>query len=217
MDDLTGPPRARPGSELPLLEQLVVERADAARNRQAILESARRLVATEGVFSIEDVARAAGVGVGTIYRRFGDRAGLAYAVVGLFELDLQKRFLYGPPPLGPGAPPAERLRTFLHELVDRVETQRELLVAAETGSPTVRYETGAYTFRRAHLVYLIGLLRPAASAGYLADALLAAVSATLITYQRTRRGYSVADVKSGIDDLLALIHPADRTGPKESE
>ncbi|WP_261561367.1 TetR/AcrR family transcriptional regulator [Frankia tisae] len=205
MAEQVGPPRPRPGTELPLLGDLVVERADAARNRAAILEAARCLVATEGVFSVEDVARAAGVGVGTIYRRFGDRAGLVYAVVGLFELELQKRFVYGPPPLGPGAPPAERLRAFLHARVDAVETQRALLVSAETSSPTVRYETGAYTFHRVHLVYLIGQIKPRANAAYVADALLAAVAATLITYQRTYRGYSVAGIKAGIDDLLDLV------------
>jgi AcrR family transcriptional regulator len=205
MDEQVGPPRPRPGTELPLLGGVVVERADAARNRAAILESARRLVATEGVFSVEDVARAAGVGVGTIYRRFGDRAGLAYAVVGLFELELQKRFVYGPPPLGPGAPPPERLRAFLHARVDSVEAQRALLVSAESGSATARYETGSYVFHRVHLSHLIGQIKPGANCGYVADALLAAVAATLVTYQRTYRGYSVAEIKAGIDDLLSLI------------
>jgi AcrR family transcriptional regulator len=199
------PPAPRPGPELRVLGRPPVERADAARNRQAILDAARHLVATEGAFSVEEVARAAGVGVGTIYRRFGDRAALAYSVVGLFELDFQKRFIYGPPPLGPGAPPAQRIRAFLRALVDNITAQEALLVSAEVGSATTRYETGAYSAHRIHLAYLIGLLKPHANAAYLADALLAPFSATLVTYQRTHLGLSAADIKSGLDDLLELL------------
>ena len=70
MVDPVGPPRPRPGSELPLVEQLVVERADAARNRQAILESARRLVATEGT---AEVLRRNGIEVG-IVAKYSEKA-----------------------------------------------------------------------------------------------------------------------------------------------
>ncbi|MDR0359848.1 MAG: TetR/AcrR family transcriptional regulator, partial [bacterium] len=66
------------------------ERADAARNRQRILDSARRLVAQGAAsVSIDDVAAAAGVGKGTVFRRFGDRAGLFVALLGEVERDLQ--------------------------------------------------------------------------------------------------------------------------------
>lgn len=112
------------------------ERADAARNRRKILDAAARLVAAEGAagLSLDLVAKAADVGVGTVYRRFGDRAGLVFA---LLE-DRERRFrekLDGPPPLGPGAPPGLRVRAFLHALVDLVEEQRELLLLAEASSP----------------------------------------------------------------------------------
>jgi AcrR family transcriptional regulator len=205
MPDFPGSPAPRHDFELPVLDQFPVERADAARNRKVILDAARRLVAVGDSFSVEEVAHAAGVGVGTIYRRFGDRAGLAYAVVGLFEFEFQKQFIYGPPPLGPGAPPAERIRAFLQAMVDKVEAQRGLLVSAEISSATARYETGAYSAHRVHLAFLIGLLRPHADAGYLADALLAPFSATLIAYQRTHRGLSATEIKSGVNDLLELL------------
>ena len=65
--------------ELPLLQPDPTprERADAARNRARILAAAEELVAEQGIeaVSMEDVARAACVGTGTLYRRFGDRAG----------------------------------------------------------------------------------------------------------------------------------------------
>lgn len=57
-------------------------RADAARNRQAILEAARQVYAQQGLEAPMDaVARTAGVGIGTVYRHFPDRATLVRAVV----------------------------------------------------------------------------------------------------------------------------------------
>lgn len=67
---------------------------------------------------MEDLARAAGVGKGTLYRRFPDRASIAVALLDEHERTLQERLLRGPPPLGPGAPPAERLAAFYAAMVD---------------------------------------------------------------------------------------------------
>jgi AcrR family transcriptional regulator len=48
-------------------------RADAERNRQRILRAAAEVFTTRGLqASLDDVARQAGVGVGTVYRRFPD-------------------------------------------------------------------------------------------------------------------------------------------------
>lgn len=56
-------------------------RADAERNRQRILEAAKTLFADRGVdVSVEEIAAAAGVGIGTFYRRFPDRESLVEAV-----------------------------------------------------------------------------------------------------------------------------------------
>ena len=80
------------------------------RNREAILCAARRLVAEEGPGSItmDRLAEAAGVGKGTLFRRFGDRASLFHALLDESERRLQEGFIRGPAPLGPGAPPRER-------------------------------------------------------------------------------------------------------------
>ena len=55
-------------------------RADAQRNRQQILDAAKRLYATGDFARPERVAREAGVGVGTLYRHFPNREALAAAV-----------------------------------------------------------------------------------------------------------------------------------------
>ncbi|MGH3637242.1 MAG: helix-turn-helix domain-containing protein, partial [Mycobacterium sp.] len=55
-----------------------MERGDAARNRALLLDAAHRLVAERGADAVtmDDIAAAAGVGKGTVFRRFGSRAGL---------------------------------------------------------------------------------------------------------------------------------------------
>jgi AcrR family transcriptional regulator len=63
-------------------------RKDAARNRQLILDSARELFADRGLgVTLNDIAHHAGVGVGTVYRRFPDKAQL---IDGLFEQRLEE-------------------------------------------------------------------------------------------------------------------------------
>src|SRR4051812_6991170 len=90
-------------TELPVLGAPVRERADAARNRIRVLAAAETLFAERGVDAVtmDDVAAAAGVGKGTLYRRFGDKGGLAMALLDEREAELQQRILSGPPPLGP--------------------------------------------------------------------------------------------------------------------
>jgi AcrR family transcriptional regulator len=189
----------------------VTERVDAARNRAKILRAAREIVSRGGIeaLTIEDVARSAGVGVGTVYRRFRDRTGLLYALVGDREVEFQRAFLEGPPPLGPGAPPGARIRAFLHALVDRVGEQRELLLAAEVGAATKGFGVPApHAVHHTHLAMLLRELDPAADSAFLATALLAAVNARSIErYREVSGGGSPADVKAGVDRLLAGLVP----------
>jgi AcrR family transcriptional regulator len=189
---------------LPIAGQQPAERTDAARNRRKILEAAGRIIAADGVegLSLDEVARAAGVGVGTVYRRFSDRAGLIFALMDEREREFQAAFMRGPAPLGPGAAPAERIRAFLHALVDRVEAQQELLVLAETSSPAGRFTSGPYPVHHTHLVTLLAQARPHANTHFLADALLASLSPTLIAHQRREWGLSTDEIKAGLDELL---------------
>jgi AcrR family transcriptional regulator len=131
------------------------ERADAARNRARVLAAAERLFAARGAreVSMEDIAREAGVGKGTLYRRYPDRAALAVALLDEHERRLQERLLGGPPPLGPGAPPAQRLAAFYAAMVELLTRHLDLALAAETGA--ARYRTGAYGFWRAHVHALV--------------------------------------------------------------
>lgn len=87
------------------------ERADAARNRQVLLATARELLAETGpeCLTMDLLAERSGLGKGTVFRRFGSRAGIFQALLDDSERDLQQQVLSGPPPLGPGAPPVDRI------------------------------------------------------------------------------------------------------------
>src|SRR6516162_6211676 len=87
------------------------ERADAARNRRHLLATARDMLAERGAdqLTMDRLAERAGLGKGTVFRRFGTRAGIFAALLDDDERAFQEQVLAGPPPLRPGAPPLERL------------------------------------------------------------------------------------------------------------
>ena len=91
-----------------------------------MLEAAAALFREHGVdgVSMDAIAAAAGVGKGTLFRRFGDKAGLAVALLDEQERALQEAVLFGPAPLGPNgsAAPAERLRSFVDAYLDYLYT-----------------------------------------------------------------------------------------------
>ncbi|MGW4791935.1 TetR/AcrR family transcriptional regulator [Nonomuraea sp. NPDC004297] len=182
------------------------ERADAARNRAKILAAAAEIVATRGVeaLSMAHVAATAGVGVGTLYRRFGDRSGLAYALIDERERKFQAAFIEGPPPLGPGAPALDRIRAFLHTLVDRTVEQLDLLVMAETAGPFARFGD-AYDLYHRHLAMLIAQIRPDRATSYLADILLAPLAAPLLAHRLHTGKLTPECVKAGLDDIITAF------------
>jgi AcrR family transcriptional regulator len=194
---------------LPMLDAPRAERADATRNRLAILEAAERLVAARGVESVtmDEVACAAGVGKGTLFRHFGDRSGLLHALLDQHERSFQDDFIRGPAPLGPGAPVQDRIVAFGERVVEQVETQGQLLVAAEHGAPGQRLRHSVYLTRRALLTAL--LERTAISSvqdpGYLADVLLGALAAELVLYQRQVLGMSQEQIVARWKELVCTL------------
>lgn len=171
---------ASPEPLLPAIGPPPTERSDAARNRARVLEVARSLVAAEGVTGItmDRVAAESGVGKGTVFRRFGSRAGLLRALLDDTEREFQGRFLSGPPPLGPGAPPLERLVAFGRERIAVLSTQSELLRASAVPDEN-HYAVPA---RRVAALHVATLLRQAEVPGdvpVLAFELLAVLEAIL--------------------------------------
>lgn len=109
------------------------ERSDAARNRERLLVAARELLDECGVDSLtmDKLAKRAGVGKGTVFRRFGSKAGLMMTLLSDAEAEFQGRFMFGPPPLGPGAPPLDRLVAFGHARIGYLLEFGDLARAAD--------------------------------------------------------------------------------------
>src|SRR4051812_18785694 len=151
------------------------ERADAARNRRKILEAAAGLFAANGVgnVSMDEVAAAAGVGKGTLFRRFTDKSGLAVALLDELERDLQRQILEGAPPLGPGATPSERLASFVDAYLHYCEATLALVRLSEPASAGARYRIGSYRFWHRHIAVLLAQSNPGLDADAAAHVVLA--------------------------------------------
>lgn len=113
-----------------------MERADAARNRRLLLAAAKTLIDGHGAAAVtmDAVARQAGVGKGTVFRRFGSRTGLMLALLDHSESELQRAFLAGPDPLGPGAPPLDRLLAYGRARLKMTVDHLDVLLEAGAGS-----------------------------------------------------------------------------------
>jgi AcrR family transcriptional regulator len=155
-----------------------------------------------GSVTMDDVARGAGVGRATLYRRYPDVRSIATALLDRHEHALQEQLLRGAPPLGPGAPPAERLAAFYRAMVDLLERFGHLLRSAESGG--ARFTTGAYGFWSAHVHALLieaGTSHPE----QLVDAVLAPLAPELYHRQRHDRGLTPEAVGDGLAWLAERI------------
>jgi AcrR family transcriptional regulator len=163
------------------------ERADAIRNRRAILAATEELLATHRPqdISMEQVAAAAGVGKGTVFHRFGNRVGLMHALMFERAHALGEAMTGGPPPLGPGAPARDRLLAFLDAVVEVVSRNKSLmaelarsgLADPPAGRPGIqeRDDHPVYWFWHGHVSALISAERPGADADLIAHLMLGAI------------------------------------------
>jgi AcrR family transcriptional regulator len=198
--------------DLPVIQPQAGERADAARNRERILCAARRLFDEKGpsCVSMDEIAEAAGVGKGTLFRRFGSRAALAMAVLSEDESRLQEAFIRGEPPLGPGVCARERLIAFGEARLDLIAAHAELLVAAEAAG--AHFDSPPYMASRLHVTLLLREIDPDCDPELLADTLLAGLTARLLVYQRDARGFSLDRIKEGWRRIVDGLVPAGTPG-----
>jgi AcrR family transcriptional regulator len=199
--------------ELPLARPAPPERADAARNRARVLEAAARLFSEHDgrELTMEQIAQAAGVGKATLYRRYPDVPSIAVALLDEHERRLQEQLLRGDPPLGPGAPPEERLAAFYGAMAELLERHGHLALAAETGDR--RYRTGAYGAWATHVRALLAEAGLEAHPG-LVDALLAPLAPDVYLHQR-ESGLTARQISGDLAELArralsARVRPARR-------
>jgi polyketide synthase 12 len=159
------------------------ERADAVRNRQLLLVTAREMIAEQGVekVTMDALAERAGLGKGTVFRRFGTRAGIFHALLDDDERVLQQQVLSGPPPLGPGAGPVERLVAYGRAMIEFMLGHYDVARAALDSTQPI--PAGEGSMSRFHIRMLLGQANlGAADLDMLAVQLTAALEGPFLLY-----------------------------------
>ncbi|ARJ06669.1 TetR/AcrR family transcriptional regulator [Humibacter sp. BT305] len=186
------------------------ERSDAARNRESLLETARRIIAAEGVdaLTMDRLAADSGLGKGTVFRRFESKAGLFTALLDSTEKEFQRRYIFGPPPLGPGSPPVERLVAYGRERIRVFDTQSDLL--READAPAAAFDpaaSGAGTASEAHIAMLLRQSGADLDVPVTAFMLLAALRAVMVLPRDARQRIGVARLADGWESLVRSLLP----------
>lgn len=206
MHESPAPQRPRLDVALPMAG-VVNERRDALRNRERVLDAAQQLLSTSGMEAVDirDVARAASVGVGTVYRRFGDKGGLVAALLDERERAFQDRLLSGPAPLGPGAPPRQRLVAFLCALAEMTDENLPLLRVLQRSNPGARFHIGAYRAWKLHATILLLEAAPGIDAPWFAELILSPLAADLYYHQRYELGVTPERLRQNLADAVDAV------------
>jgi len=179
------------------------ERADAARNRRHLLATAREMLAEQGAdkLTMDALAEQADLGKGTVFRRFGTRAGIFQALLDDDERAFQEQVLAGPPPLGPGAAPLDRLIAYGQARIRFLIGHRDVARAALDGHQPI--PAGSETpLSRVHIRVLLGQIDiGTADLDMLAIQLTAALDGPLLLYLSAA---DLAGVPRQIEERLTL-------------
>lgn len=185
-------------------------RADAVRNRRRLLETAQRLFHEQSVETItmSDIAKSAGVGKGTLYRHFSDKADLCHALLDEAMRDFQAQTLQQMGNLGQ---PYATLRWFIQTAALYVHQHTLLLnEVASQGNPIALLQHPAHIWWRQTLLGLLERLQPAGDINYIADVLYLLLDVQTLRFQ-SAQGYSIERITDGLlmtlDRLLQIATP----------
>ena len=176
-------------------------RADAQRNIEALLEAALAVFATSGVDApVREIAEKAGVGIGTFYRHFPQRADLVAAVF-RHEIDACAD---AAPVLAAAHEPGEALAQWMQRYAAFIATKRGLASVLHSGNPA--FDTLPAYFEQRLLPALRTLLDAAIAAGEIRsdidpDDLLKAVASLCMQSHDARPDYARRMVALLVDGL----------------
>ena len=201
------------------------ERRDAAENRALILATAESLFNQHGVANVNmaDIAQAAGVGKGTLYRRFANKAELCLALMDTQMSDFQNGMLGRMRQMAADNVPAlAQLDQFLDALVYFTDTHSPLLCEVQREGLLGDFDEKQ---QRPHFwqhMTVSGLLYTAVQNGelandldvaYLSDALLAPLHANIFRFQRVGRGFSLERISAGLRSILQGLQYIENNEP----
>jgi AcrR family transcriptional regulator len=191
-------------------------RRDAAENRRRILQEARLLFAARGVAAVTmaNIAEAAGVGKGTLYRRFANKGELCYALMDQQLAEFQNDMLAQLQSMAEARVPwLEQLTFFLDAVVGFTEQHVSLLCEVQS----LVAETGNSNIELPHFwqyMTVNALLQAAAEDGELsaeldlaltADFLLAPLNASFYRFLRQVRGFTPERIGESLGSLVLQL------------
>jgi AcrR family transcriptional regulator len=179
-------------------------RADAARNRRRLLKTAQRLFTRRSIAEVtmSSIAREAGVGKGTLYRHFDDKADLCHALLDEDMRAFQQRTLDH---MRTCQDAYVCLRWFLQETAEYVIDHSELLreVANQGGIEMLRHP--AHLWWRQTIHGLLVQLNPPGDVDYMADMLYVLLDVQTIRFQRRAQGYNLQRIVDGLHMVLSRL------------
>lgn len=172
-------------------------RSDAVRNRETLLETADRLFRERGVeaVSMTAIADEAGVGKGTLYRHFTDKADLCQALLDADQRNLQERTLTR---LRGSDDPVADIRWFVGEVLKFVLRNAEYLGDGQD----IALAHPAHQWWRQTIRGLLEKIQPTGDLDYIADMLYVMLDARTIIYQQQTHGYDETRIHDGIITTL---------------
>ena len=192
------------------------ERRDAIQHRQQVLAAAAQLFGERGVEAVtmDEIAQAASVGKGTLYRRYADKGQLVLALMDACVQRLQDQ-VAAELESSSRAPVLAQLEAVLARMVDWVEEHVTWLgvLSDQAAGPRRGAVHCSRLYGWMHAVVL-ELLQRAVATGeaaiddcvYTADAVLALLDIDLYVFQRRERGYSPQQILAGMRRLVRGLH-----------
>ena len=177
------------------------KRSDAVKNRQLLLDTARRLFDEDGVeeVSMSAIAQKAQVGKGTLYRHFSDKGELLHALLDEDMRQLQDRTLER---IREGHDPFNNLNWFIEQAVMFVIKNSDSLCEASNSTSIPMLQHPAHLWWRQTI---IGLLTQSGARGdlsYLTDVIYVMLDVTTIRFQRRALGYDHERIIAGFQEML---------------
>ena len=174
-------------------------RADALKNRALILNTANKLFMERNVHDVtmSDIAEAAAIGKGTLYRHFDDKAQLCHALLDEEQRSLQDRSLEYFRTQGN---PVDNLGWFLVEVAMFVDHNSHLLCVTSDHILTLQHP--AHWWWRQTIRGLLGQINPSGDLEYLTDLFYVMLDVNTIYFQRKNQGYPIERITDGLLDTL---------------
>lgn len=183
-------------------------RADATRNREAVLAAADALFAhcdSPEAVTMADIAAAAGVGKATLFRGFGDRTGLIHALYEMRLAPIRRAIEEGAPPLGPATPPLQRVPALLDAVLCFKIDNRHLALALEGTGGDSPYAAEHYERWHGTLQAALERIPGLTDSNFTAHALLAATRADLVEHLVGRQGMTREQMRAHLAAFTAGV------------